>query len=608
MTPLNTTQNETCTPVSSKCVIWQGPDIPCINLCKGDSIDAVVSKLATVLCESSVGAFDVSRVDFGCLTSAYASEPETLLEVVQAIIDKSCTIEEAIIAAGIETNPTYGVIRLPSCLHYTNPEGDFIDELMPQEHSKHLANVICTLISNIQNIQTSSTSLTTRVKILEDNKNSSSGSIPTVKLTGTGNIGADSPIHLALMAFEADYVSTRNTLGNTTSMVQNIAKQCTSIGSSKPFNGGLLMSNISGWSENPENLSEGFGNLWIALCDMRAEVTRLKGTITPTCDNFILNFNTLMNSSRTSVDVDFYGLTLVPEGWASGIGASAIAHLIISDGANSYDHSFDFGSQIENQNLMNIDLASQGISATKTLSFTLNATVLKDAIECSKTVTKYSNYNIDNCIKNPITLLDAVQTQSGITVTHSGVAAGGEPVIDYRFVIKDPSNVVARTMNAFTNNLFISVKNMVTGTYKVEATAIYACGNSETVTETVAVVACIASYIIPEQIYTTPVYNGYTEGGGTGLVINDIPYVEGAQLTYNSRCDGSFRVQIGVSVNVAERMGLLYINNILALIVSTRGETHLDTIYYVPNGESQTFTFKYLQYPSVVPEIGSTLI
>ena len=39
-----------CNPVSSNCVIWQGPDIPCITLCKGDSISDVTYKVATEIC------------------------------------------------------------------------------------------------------------------------------------------------------------------------------------------------------------------------------------------------------------------------------------------------------------------------------------------------------------------------------------------------------------------------------------------------------------------------------------------------------------------------------------------------------------------------------
>ena len=35
MKPLNL-DNRPCSPISSNCVIWQGPDITCIKLCTGE--------------------------------------------------------------------------------------------------------------------------------------------------------------------------------------------------------------------------------------------------------------------------------------------------------------------------------------------------------------------------------------------------------------------------------------------------------------------------------------------------------------------------------------------------------------------------------------------
>jgi len=46
MKPLNYS-SENCDPISSNCVIWQGPDIDCIDLCKGDTVSEVIYKLAT---------------------------------------------------------------------------------------------------------------------------------------------------------------------------------------------------------------------------------------------------------------------------------------------------------------------------------------------------------------------------------------------------------------------------------------------------------------------------------------------------------------------------------------------------------------------------------
>ena len=49
MQPVNNKQVYS-TPISSNSVIWQGPNISCINLCKGDSVSDIVYKLAVELC------------------------------------------------------------------------------------------------------------------------------------------------------------------------------------------------------------------------------------------------------------------------------------------------------------------------------------------------------------------------------------------------------------------------------------------------------------------------------------------------------------------------------------------------------------------------------
>ena len=63
MKPLNSS-SESCVHTTSNCVIWQGPDIPCLDLCKGDTISDVVYKLATEFCEITdslkVDAYDLS--------------------------------------------------------------------------------------------------------------------------------------------------------------------------------------------------------------------------------------------------------------------------------------------------------------------------------------------------------------------------------------------------------------------------------------------------------------------------------------------------------------------------------------------------------------------
>ena len=61
MKPLNIDKTG-CSNISSNCVTWQGPDIECISLCKGDSITEVVYKMALELCKL-MDTFDLKNYD-----------------------------------------------------------------------------------------------------------------------------------------------------------------------------------------------------------------------------------------------------------------------------------------------------------------------------------------------------------------------------------------------------------------------------------------------------------------------------------------------------------------------------------------------------------------
>ena len=63
MEPTNKKTNGTCVPTSSNSVVWDGPDIECIQLCRGDRITDVIYKLATELC-SLKNNLDVTKLNF----------------------------------------------------------------------------------------------------------------------------------------------------------------------------------------------------------------------------------------------------------------------------------------------------------------------------------------------------------------------------------------------------------------------------------------------------------------------------------------------------------------------------------------------------------------
>ena len=85
MKPLNY-DNSPCSPISSNCVIWQGPDIPCIKLCAGDTISDVVFKLATELC-TVLDTLNVTNYDLSCF-NLVACGPNDFQALIQFLIER----------------------------------------------------------------------------------------------------------------------------------------------------------------------------------------------------------------------------------------------------------------------------------------------------------------------------------------------------------------------------------------------------------------------------------------------------------------------------------------------------------------------------------------
>lgn len=82
--------NSNCTKTSSNCIVWDGPDIPCLSLCKGTPVTAVLYQLAMKYCD--VLAPLSEAYDLKCLTN-YVGDPTSLPDVVQGLIDKICDLQ-----------------------------------------------------------------------------------------------------------------------------------------------------------------------------------------------------------------------------------------------------------------------------------------------------------------------------------------------------------------------------------------------------------------------------------------------------------------------------------------------------------------------------------
>lgn len=75
-----------CVSVSSNCVVWQGPDLCCINLCTGDTVSDVVNKLAKQLCVI-LDVLDPEQYDLSSLTTN-PIPAGNFIDVIQFLIEE----------------------------------------------------------------------------------------------------------------------------------------------------------------------------------------------------------------------------------------------------------------------------------------------------------------------------------------------------------------------------------------------------------------------------------------------------------------------------------------------------------------------------------------
>ena len=255
MKPLNL-DNRPCSPISSNCVIWQGPELTCINLCTGDTISDVIANLATELC-GVLDQLDVSNYDLTCF-GITACGPANFEALIKLLIEKICELE------GVSTDPSKGTGACPDCL--VTVASCFIQNgqttMQLLDYVNMIAERVCGLINSINNLQQQIDELTIRVEILESTA-PPKFNVPTVTFScriSTLNPGQPYPIDVALQTFINDvWCPMSAALGTPSDLLNSYALPCS-------FD--THVTTNPNWTPTPNTLAQSMTNVWIVLCDL----------------------------------------------------------------------------------------------------------------------------------------------------------------------------------------------------------------------------------------------------------------------------------------------------------------------------------------------------
>ena len=304
MKPLNIDKTA-CINTSSNCVIWQGPDIECIALCKGDTITDVIYKMAVELCVI-MDTFDLTNYDLQCITT----DPGDFKGLIQILIDKVCMVQSPSLMSASSFSTTLGndiIVPINPIFYYTNPYGDLVTEMTVTNYVIAIGNTVGALVQNINVIQRTLFDQGVRITLLEE------APAPTIILPEVTPVCVlpkePTEMNIVIAAVEQQFCELQVATGNPTAIYTNIQKQLSGLNQAQTLSGtGGTMASLPGWTSTIQNQADVIGNLLVAYQDMRSAVINILDNYIPSiCSSINLVLFATYNSSTTSVVITVSG-------------------------------------------------------------------------------------------------------------------------------------------------------------------------------------------------------------------------------------------------------------------------------------------------------------
>ena len=401
MPPISSNINkETCSPISSNCIVWQGPDLKCIDVCTGQPLSETLYNVAMKVCELQT-QLDLTDLDLKCIFDICAACPEpqkTLAVVLQLLIDKVCSLQDIIDSLNTTSTTSDPLVRMAVCFQYTDPStGDVIKDLPHTQYTKrigvevcNLANQIAAVLLDITNLQDQIDALDVRVTILEGQ------TLPQVTLTCI-NPGLQ-PMDTAIEAIEADYCGLRALLGPNPDIASIVDAEPTSLPVYKLTDPTSVL-----WSTASINAAESLEKMWLAINDLRSAVKLIQDNCCKvTCDDIVVDFDVTVDLANDEMTLFFLPKSSVPTGWYDCNTVNGTKFNITDGGGNSSyfyiklrEDVFDDNTVLQDGYTLTIPGA---IDPKKGMTITSDVCLTDGGTTCVKCITVNVAPVVDCCI------------------------------------------------------------------------------------------------------------------------------------------------------------------------------------------------------------------
>jgi len=447
-----------CTPVASNCVIWTGGNIPCIQLCTGDSISDVTAKLAQQLCylldQVNISNFSTALLCF----DPVCPSPKNLTDIINFIINQLCLLQaqqNASSGTGANGCPNC-VVTVAPCFYTTNSSGDVITTMQLTDYARAIGVQVCGILTSITAINATLVAYNTRITALE-NRVITPYTPPLVPSTCLSATSTD--IVSAIVLVTSSFCALQAATGTPANILAASAVPCSNLAQSPSLAlPSSTMGSIPGWDLTVTSLADSFNNAWLTICDLRAAVANLANCCNQGCNDVIVNM--IATFASGVITVNFTGT--VPAGY---VDCSPTGNpLLITDGnGNSQTVTVPVVSSINNNTPVTITLnsymslttnynllllgcwtnPSTGLTCERQILYTLVNSTSCPAVTYTPTV---------NSISYSFTSPAAISIAGNITVeiwTTTGSSPLATNIINGPIASGDP---LAGTFSGLTNN------------------------------------------------------------------------------------------------------------------------------------------------------------
>ena len=396
MKPVN--KKASSIPVSSECIVWQGDNIPCLDIYKGDALSIITYTLAEQLCKiSELGDLSSINIDKVVKLCNNGNVDKTLLSILQLMVDNNIcfkdTIDQILIRVGLLEAGSPFLLNT-SCL------GKNINTV--EKTLQQLIINICNYRTSVDNINTQLDSLQLQIDDVEDAE-SIENSIDTC--LALNRFVSEQTILTALEACQINI-----DIGTWEYPISLLGDLNVYYSVGIPVVDGCRSTYPNGWivSTCDYTIAEIVNNLAIAIYGQEDRITTVEeDCCTSKCEDIQLGFSVITNEEQTAVILRFRDVdgTKIPSDFTD-----CGTKVVITD-VNGDKETFII--ELANE-LITEDLDVSSLFLEEPVNISILSTLCSDSYTCTQCLGVDYDLKVDGC---PVCLIET-EGSGNITIIY----------------------------------------------------------------------------------------------------------------------------------------------------------------------------------------------